>query len=836
MPRPRRGWAKLLLAAATVPLISCQSADFDNLRIPGPYVVNATASKPVVPDERPETSASNYYPAIHGPVELTRGDVRDFGELIGRLKLGKPAKTPLGEPELVAAFDRLFFESRQSDAEYYEFRDAIEEYRVNNPDAATKATEKAILDWLNLLIEGRTAAGSTMVPLLERLQAANSSLKFGIPQLAKQERLSPEFQYFKQVQEFCQPTDHSGARLPTRDTLRFNRVVVEELFRRALVKSTSLKFLLHYLDDDVVELCPGQMADKHIRVSGAPFECPSKPVRRRPLRPGDVVTVLVTSGLPDGNTNAEKHKLAHSLAIGGAEIIVRYLPTRIGEDRVANESRLLSLYVRSMFGKHEEAGAALGAEVLDLLSHKGSATFHQVFSERFARFWNGLIDPGIGILSEDIHDTDLAGRSGLSARLLRVMLERGAQRPGNCREGRNGWWFQCRNDHAAYDNYFENEFQALLSICLRTTGYGNFFSDGGSSGAIDQPRARAVLYHPNNTADSMKRTPGIVLQTDVARASFTWADNARLSRPWSLREWEVSRVLGAFEPRVTSLFFAQAAGSDKVVEVQISWPNDTRAPTVALRPRADRRVGLQRLLPGADVPLIIDYRDLRLLARPALPAPTDSAAGADDYLADVPVGLRLTTSGRRVDLRSANSTGKHVFTDPLWDDQRGWTRQLAAAEWPHWTVVPTLSALEALASYATSVDGWARYRVPSPEVNTSVTAVEIAGIGRIAVTEKLAHANRRVTIERLPGLGHSSGAVAGPESDALLLRSGYYVTGGATCPNPVQDGFCPAPVDPEAAPRIFWRDLELLSAFHVSRVHGLSVTPLPGFWGGGSQQ
>ena len=821
------GWAKSLLAAATVLLISCQSADFDNLRIPGPYVVNATASKPVVLGKRPEASASNYYPAIHGPVELTRGDVRDFGELIGRLKLGKRAWAPHGERELVAAFYGLFFESRQSDAEYDELRNAIEEYRVNTPDAAT---ETAILGWLNRLIEGRTAAGSTMVPLLERLQAANPLLEAGIPQFGKQERLSPEFQYFKQVQEVCQPSDLSGARLPTRDTLRFNRVVVEDLFRRALVKSTSLKFLLHYLDDDVVELCPGQMADKHIRVSGAPFECSSKPVRRRPVRPGDVVTVLVTSGLPDGNTRAEEHKLAHSLAIGGAELVVRYLPTRIGEGRVANESRLLSLYVRSMFGKHKEAGTALKPEVLDLLSREGSASFHQVFSQRFPRFWNGLIDPGIGILSEDVHDTDLAGRSGLSARLLRVMLERGAQRPGNCREGQNGWWFQCRNDHAAYDNYFENEFQALLSICLRTTGYGNFFSDGGSSGAIDQPRARAVLYvDPNTTSDPRKRTPGIVLQTDVARASFTWADNARLSRPWSLREWEVSRVLGAFEPRVTSLFFAQTAGSDKVVEVQIAWPNDTRAPTVALRPRADRRVELQRLLPGADVPLIIDYRDLRLLARPALPAPTDSAADADDYLADMPVGLRLTTSGRRVDLRSANSTGKHVFTDSLWDDQRGWTRQLAAAEWPHRTVVPTLSVLEALASYATSVDGWARYRLPSPEVNTTVTAVEIAGIGRIAVTENLAHANRRVTIERLPGLGHSSGAVAGLESGALLLRSGYYVTGGATCPNPVQDGFCPAPVDSEVAPRIFWRDLELLSAFHVSRVHGLSVTPLPGF-------
>ena len=198
----------------------------------------------------------------------------------------------------------------------------------------------------------------------------------------------------------------------------------------------------------------------------------------------------------------------------------------------------------------------------------------------------------------------------------------------------------------------------------------------------------------------------------------------------------------------------------------------------------------------------------------------------EQYLDHVPVGFELTQVGRIVDLVSESGGASEVINTTMWSKQLGFKAEDILED--HIFSRPNVLrsvGLQDLANYALSVDGWARYRLLSPEVGTRITGLRFGKAGLVRIVPKLTQANHRVVFDLLEPLSVRTGkATRYVVSGGLMLQSGTY-----DCQQDKSCAFTPGPRGISDPKLLYWRDLEKLTAFHVSEVLGLSMSPLAGF-------
>ena len=849
-------FSSAVLAVAAVTAVSACTPNYVNLRLPSAPALSLASESPSSDREAvayPRLREAVTYPSLDGPDKITASDVIDFGELMWRLQdpgadPGRLPDNPKGARTLVLAVHALWRDTLGSDD-----TDRLIAGIGSYIDAGFKdneATEDEVRSALNHLITGEMGNPDDL-SLHERLRNKIAEITGTQPPttttgLRLFQRLdipqSPEFTYLECA---IRNAEQSGREASKARVRRLNRLLIEDLFRRAFATSVSLRFLVSYLDDDAWTACdrrePTSVGGK-TGISAAPSLCNCKnDVRRRVLVPGDVVDVAITSHLPP----VAGDLLGRSLGFGRLRFAVRYLPDTI-EDRVdpllgnpqayLEEKRFVSVGLRAHFGKHMGSDTDRDAQIFDIMEMEAGESFTNHLNRHFPDFWNALIDPAVGALDEELPSAANSGVTGLAGRFVRTMLKAGPRKNGSCHKGSLGsWWAACPDSaRVGFDNLFEDRFSQHLTICPRASVHANVLGSAPDGTYLDSV--------PSRLQSSMfEERPGVVSQVRIVRDRIRWADNRAQDPPWSLREWEASRILGKFSPKVSRLYFD---GTRTIVVspngtlkypfpkrrfgVDIAWPEDTTAPTVRLTRSNGGPVRLERIPGYGSADPVISYLDLRLLGRPVwFPEPHED--DVDQYLDHVPVGFELTLFGRIVDLVSDNAGASDVIDTGMWSDERGFRPEDALKD--HIFSRPKVLrsvGLQDLADYAHSVDGWARYRLLSPEVGTRITGLRFGTAGLVRIVPELAQANLGIVFDLAGPLSFPmGGATRYVESGGLVLQSGTY--GTYECRQGKPCDFTPGPVGTNDPKTLYWRDLEKLTAFHVSEVLGLSMSPLAGF-------
>ena len=262
------------------------------------------------------------------------------------------------------------------------------------------------------------------------------------------------------------------------------------------------------------------------------------------LVPGDVVSVAITSHLPP----EAGHPLNRSLGFGHLQFAIRYLPdTRKGRlnsplniaQSYLEEKRFVSVALRSHFGKHIVSDLIPDAQILDIREAAAGEHFTNHLEQEFPDFWNALINPAVGALALELHTNSDSGVTGLAGRFVRTMLEAGPRKNGSCHdESQESWWAACTDGvQVGFDNLFEDRFSQHLTICPRASVYANVLASATDDNSMDSvpPRLQGSMF---------KNEPGVVSQIRIDRDGVEWSDNRAQAPPWSLREWEASRILG----------------------------------------------------------------------------------------------------------------------------------------------------------------------------------------------------------------------------------------------------------------------------------------------------
>ena len=841
-----------ILAVAAATAVSACTPNYVNLRLPSAPTLSLAIESP--PSYRHNiVREAVAYPSLDGPDEITASDVIDFGELMWRLQYldadrGGFTGKPKGARALVLAVHALWRDTLGSD-EADRLIAGIGSY-IDAGFERNEATEDAVRSELNKLISGELGNPDDL-PLHERLrnkiaEITETETPTTTTGLHLFQRLdisqSPEFTYLECAIRNAEQDRGEASKARVR---RLNRLLVEDLFRRAFATSVSLRFLVSYLDDDAWTTCDHRVPTSvggQTGISAAPSLCMGGNVARRSLLvPGDVVDVAITSHLPPVATE----QLDRSLGFGNLRFAIRYLPDTIKDSVDApllessraflEEKRFVSVGLRAHFGKHLGSDTDPHAQILDIKKEEAGEWFANHLNRHFPDFWNALIDPVFGALSVELHTAVKSGVTGLTSRFVRTMLKAGPRKNGSCHEGSPGsWWAACTDGaRVGFDNLFEDRFSQYLTICPSASVNANVLASEPDGTYLDSVPSRLI--------DSMfEKRPGVVSQVRIVRDRIRWADNLAQNQPWTLREWEASRILGKFSPKVSRLYFdgtrVTIVYPDGTLKypfpkrgfgVDIAWPEDTTAPTVRLTRSNGGPVRLERIPGYESADPVISYRDLRLLGRPVW-FPKPHRDNVDHYLDHVPMGFELTQFGRIVDLVSDNAGASDVIDTRIWSDAGGFRPEDTLKG--HIISRPKVLrsvGLQDLADYALSVDGWARYRLLSPEVGTRITGLRFGKVGLVHIVPELTQANLRVVFD-LAGLlsGPIGDATRYVESGGLVLQSGTY-----NCPKGMQCVFTPGPIGINDPMTLYWRDLEKLTAYHVSEVLGLSMSPLSGFLG-----
>lgn len=867
------------------------------------------------------------YPCLAGSVEIAANDVIDFGELMWRLQDpgGLPDK-PEGTKALVRAIHALWQETLGEEqanqlvdeiGEYIKegFRpktDNLTEEEKKQKGEERDKREKDVLDALNILI----APPDNKLPLHERLRnkiaeitqtdPPTTTTGLGLFEDNKDSiSQSPEFRYLECAyrnnevnKKKAAPNEKVQEKVAPKELVhRLNRVLVEDLFRRAFAPSISLHFLVPYLDDEVQATCdcrvPTSIDEK---ISAAPSLCMNGAIERRhPLVPGDVVNLSITSILPTLRTGTyNKPTSLDSFNFGLLRFPVRYLPDtankldklpdnieeyekllkRTNSQLYEEEKRFILAGVRAHTGTHSNGGTR-GKQQLNILEQQARKWFAKHLDEYFPDYWNAILDPAVGALSVELHSAKDNFVNGLAGHFVRTMLKAGPHRNGTCHSDPDqGWWVSCPdNVRVGFDNLFEDRFSNYLTICSNSSVNGNFLAAKPDGGKLDEvPSLLKNSFFQNHTSANLDGSESaMVSQVRIDHDRIGWVSARTQDRPWSLLEWEASRILGAFSPKVSRIYFDGSTISVKDKDgkitypfprnrfgVDIAWPEDTRAPTVHLMHSSGGLIRLERLPGYETAPPIISYRDLRLLGRPTW-FPETEGDDVEQYIGDVPLGFRLTQIDRLIDnegilesidrqIRSDPCKNDHILSrqpidriidmvadtegvvdvskSPMWDDRCGFRPEGVLHN--HFFSRPKILravGLQDLANYALSVDAWARYRLMSPDVGTRITGLRFGKIGFVRVVDDITKANLQVAFDLAKPLsGSTQDTTRYIESHGLVLQSGRYnCVEGKACT------FEPRPIKSSDLKTLYWRDLDKLTAFQVSEVRGLSNAPLVGY-------
>ena len=192
---------------------------------------------------------------MDGPEEITAGDVIDFGELMWRLRrvdavpVGIP-DNPAGARALVRAMHGLWRDTLGID-DADRLIAGIGSY-VDAGFKPNEATEDEFLRRLNVLILGDLGNPDNLT-LHERLRNKIAELTGASPPTTTTELglfqrsdipHSPEFTYLECA---IRNAEQGGRAVSKSRVRRLNRLLVEDLFRRAFATSVSLRFLVSYL-------------------------------------------------------------------------------------------------------------------------------------------------------------------------------------------------------------------------------------------------------------------------------------------------------------------------------------------------------------------------------------------------------------------------------------------------------------------------------------------------------------------------------------------------------------------------------------------------------------
>ena len=797
----------VLLVSACHPIVK-------PLRLSGPSPISSLSSASIT--EVSLSAVKTHIPLdMYGSVEFKREDVKDFPELMKRLRVSVNQDTR--ERNLKQAIRRLLENENPG------LPACIDRYNTKNP---CKDTENDLLNAFNALILSDSKL------LYDRVREGMSSVN--IPQIEGNSggiRQSSETAFYLCLHK---PMG-GGSQLRTkRDRQRFNRVLLEDLYRRAFRKSSNLSFLLRFLDDDI----PADCADRVRSLSKSFLSCPpKKPSPRVVLRPGDWVEFTYATGF-QRVADQSKNKGLMLPPFSTIGFPVRYLPHDIPQALIGNEIQFLDLYIRSQMGTHTERAKVDKMPALEINAKKAPGELGEALDDAAPTVWNTLINPADGQLSLNL---PIPGEQpSLSARLLRVLLNDASMPPAE------KWITQ--KSRPPYDNAFEDLHVPFLGACPQGTPHSNFFGSINHSKQQQRLDTAWIQWKQQRISGAFA---GHVMQVQVTRNLVDWSRNLSGQRPWSLSEWEASNILGYVEGKFQALYFQRETLPEPCptpihskptkfcgelpkgkLRINIAWPDSPYKANVGLHRFAPKKPAyLVPLLPKAEnEAFVLSYKDLKYFSRPAWVSDTDSIT---KYLADVPISVKIPKLSRQVSFVDDNEIQRDRQIYVKWDDLNGFKvckevteedtakSRCAPVKEVNWFYrlfnqyeVSKNNSLEAIAAYATSLDAWYRYRLASPEVQNEIKRLVISDNRSIDVTDDPLEANYRVSL------------IEDNMNSAVELQHGKYKSA-----KDKKWEFTPESPGNENSIVIHRHDLNKLTAFHIKKVYGLTKKPLEGFAG-----
>ncbi len=251
------------------------------------------------------------YPAVFGPATFSAKDFVDLGNLARRLSTvcrGAPTA------ECMIA---VLLEEQDSGLIVALGNCAGDANKCNGLDTRTAAALQAVI------LKG---------------EFSKREIRSKIPRPA----YTQELKYFHQLDKT--QLEHEGY------IERFQRVVLDELFRREIRTTRNLTFEIALLNDEFtttselqLETLRSNCGDHHLILDGTTY---GLAIDRRVVRPGDLLVIELISGLPKRSLN---QRLIRYPSVGTLSLPIVYLPDRTEPD--APYKLFLSIYVGAQRGR-----------------------------------------------------------------------------------------------------------------------------------------------------------------------------------------------------------------------------------------------------------------------------------------------------------------------------------------------------------------------------------------------------------------------------------------------------------------------------------------------------